>query len=280
MAVALGLLASPAMGQSRVELFGALSIPSRAVRGVFTSDYVPTLESGGTVLSGAAGQTLQIDGGRPRGFLAGLTGVSARGIGLQLFVSRAAHSIAGANTPNRVQLNYLTRQPPNYIDREVNIDRSTDWPATTGEFALWRAGVNGLWRLKGRAADLTVGAGLLLSRVTGQFGDASYVEFHLGGHSTLFSEEALAQLQFRDTWHAGFNAGVEAAVHANAHLAFTAGIRWMSPPSELTVTTNITNADKQVFKIPAATVQQQIGTQPAKFSQWGAPVVTLGLRLR
>ena len=273
------VLASPAAGQSRIELFGAYAIPTGTVSGTFTSSYAPVLVYG-TVTGGTGGQTLQLQGGRPPGFFGGINWLPIRQAGLQLFVGHESHALTGVNTPNHVQLTYLSRQPPDYIERTFTYERSFDWPDTQGDVSLWRIGANGLWRIEGRHADVTFGAGLLLSRVRGQFDPASYIEFHLGGHSTLFYEEALARLKFADTWHAGYNAGAEAAISANRHVALTAGVRVMSTPGDVKVTTEVTNADQMIFEIAAAAVQDHIGGRPASFSRWGSAVITIGLRVR
>lgn len=277
--VSLALLATPASAQSRVELFGAYAIPTGTVSGTFTSDYVPVLVYG-TVTGGSGGQTLQLQGGRPAGFFGGINWLPVRQAGVQLFVGRESNQFTGVNTPNHIQLTYLSRQPPDYIERTFTYDRSFDWPDTRGDFSLWRVGANGLWRIEGRYADITLGAGLLLSRVRGQFDPASYYEFHLGGHSTLFYEEALARLRFVDTWHTGYNAGIEVAIPTTGHVAMTAGVRLMSVPGDVKVTTEITNADLMIFEISAAAVQDHIGGRPASFSRWGSAVVIVGLRVR
>ncbi len=206
--------------------------------------------------------------------------VAARHAGAQLFVSRESHAITGVNTPNHIQLTYRSRQPPDYTERTFTYDRSFDWPDTQGDFSLWRVGANGLWRLGGRHADVTLGAGVLFSRVQGEFDTASYMEFHLGGHSTLFYEEALARLRFVDTWHLGYNAGIEAAIFAGPRVAVIAGARLMSTPGDMPVFAQILNKDQMIFQIQAATVQDRIATRPAVFSQWGSAVFAVGLRVR
>lgn len=279
MMLSLILLASPAAAQSPIELFGAYSIPTSAVRGTFTSEYVPVLVYGSGA-GGTGGQTLQLLGGRPRGFLGGINWLPARHAGVQLFVSRESHQFTGVNTPNHVRLTYLARQPPDYVERQFAFERSFDWPDTQGDFSLWRVGASGLWRFGGRHADVTLGAGVLLSRVQGQFDKASYMDFHLGGHATLFYEEALARLRFLDTWHAGYNASLEAAISAGPHVALIAGARLMSTPGNVPVFAQIINKDQMIFEIPAAAVQDHIATKPVVFSQWGSAVFTIGLRVR
>ena len=278
-ALSLLILAAPAAGQSRVELFGAASLPAREARGTFASAYTPLLVNGGPA-TGRGEQTLTLRGGRPAGVLAGVNWLVTRRAGVQVFVHRASHTLTGANTPNHVQLTYLTRQPPDYLEREYTYERSFEWPDTEGAVTWWRIGANGLWRMSGRRIDLTVSGGVLLSRLEGHADRASYVEFHLGGHSTIFYEEVLVRLRFADAWHVGYNAGADVALAAGRHLALTAGVRVWSSPARSAVEPEILNADQMIFEIPLARVQEHFAPPPARFSQWGSPVFTLGLRVR
>ncbi len=277
--LSLVLLAVPAAAQSRVELFGSFAVPARVVTGTFTSDYQPLLIYGDTA-TGRAGQTLQLQGGRPKGLLAGVNWVAGRRLGVQLFGSRASHAIGGANAPNQVRLTYLSRQPPDYVEREFTYQQSFDWPDTEGTFTLWRIGANGLVRLGGDRVDLTLSGGLLLSHLSGYFDKASYVEFRMGGHSTLFYEEALARLRFSDSWRAGYNVGLDVAVATGRHVALTAGVRLLSSPARTAVVAEILNADQQIFEVPLTRVQEHIAIRPVAFSQTNALVFTLGLRVR
>ena len=99
LALALLLVAMPAAAQSRLELFGAIPIPVTTVEGTFTSDYVPSLVNGGTAITGRGGQTLQLGGGRPLGWLAGANWLISPHAGVQVFVGRASHAIGGAKAP-------------------------------------------------------------------------------------------------------------------------------------------------------------------------------------
>lgn len=280
LAVVVLLVALPVDAQSRLELFGVIPIPTAAVEGTFTSDYVPALVNGGTVVSGRGGQTLQLDGGRPLGWLAGANWLITPRAGVQVFVGRASHAISGANAPHQLQLTYLARQPPDYIEREYTYDREFDSPETTGTYAMWRVATNGLWRVRRGGVDVTLSAGVLLSRLQGYVDEVSYFEFRLGGHSTLFYEEARARLRLSDEWHAGYNAGGEVAIAIATRVAVIAGVRVMSAPPTRAVVAELLNADQMVFLIPRERVQANIATQPAGVSRWGGPAITVGVRVR
>lgn len=280
LALSLLLVAIPAAAQSRLELFGAIPIPVATVEGTFTSDYVPPLVNGGTAITGRGGQTLQLDGGRPLSWLAGANWLITPHAGVQVFVGRASHAVGGTNAPHRLQLTYLARQPPDYVEREYAYDRVFDSPDTVGEYAMWRVATNGLWRVRRGSVDVTLGAGALFSRLQGYVDQVSYFEFRLGGHSTLFYEEALARLRFSGRWHVGYNAGAEAAIPVARRVAVVAGVRVMSSPATSAVSAELLNADQMIFAIPIERVQEHVGTRPARFSGWGGPAITLGVRVR
>lgn len=274
------LVAAPVAAQSRLELFGVVPIPTATVEGTFTSDYMPSLVNGGTVIAGRGGQTLHIDGGRPLGWLAGANWLITPHAGVQVFVGRTSHAIVGANAPHRLQLTYLARQPPDYVERQHTYDREFDSPETSGTYAMWRVATNGLWRVRRGGVDVTLTAGVLFSRLQGHVDQVSYFEFRLGGHSTLFYEEAHARLRLSDEWHVGYNAGGEAAIPLATRVAVIAGVRVMSSPATSAVTAELLNADQMIFAIPLDRVQANIATQPVRFSRWGGPTITLGIRLR
>lgn len=274
------LVAIPSAAQSRLELFGAIPIPATTVEGTFTSDYVPSLVNGGTVVAGRGGQTLQVDDGRPLGWLAGANWLITRHAGVQVFVGRASHAIGGTNVPHQLQLTYLARQPPDYLERQYTYDRELDSPDTAGTYAMWRVATNGLWRVHRGGVDVTLSAGVLFSRLQGYVDQVSYFEFRLGGHSTLFYEEALARLRLSGGWHVGYNAGGEVAIPVTTRVAVIAGVRVMSAPATSAVTAELLNADQMIFAIPLERVQAHIGTSPVRFSRWGGPTITLGVRVR
>lgn len=155
LALALLSVAMPVAAQSRLELFGAIPIPVKTVEGTFTSDYVPPLVNGGTVVSGRGGQTLQLDGGRPLGWFAGANWLMTPHAGVQVFVGRASHAMTGTNAPHQLQLTYLARQPPDYVEREYTYSREFDSPETSGTYTMWRVATNGLWRVRRGGVDVT-----------------------------------------------------------------------------------------------------------------------------
>lgn len=279
-ALSLLFFALPAAAQWRLELFGSIRVPVTAVEGTFTSDYVPSLVNGGAVITGRGGQTLQLDGGRPLGWVTGVNWLITPRAGVQVFVGRASHGIVGANAPHRLQLSYLARQPPDYVEREFTYDRVIDSPDTAGKYAMWRVATNGLWRVRRGNVDVTLSAGALFSRLQGYVDQVSYFEFRLGGHSTIFYEEALARLRFSGRWHVGYNAGGEVAMAVATRVAVVAGVRLMSSPASSAVVVELLNADQMIFAIPTERVQEHVGTRPVRFSRWGGPAITLGVRVR
>jgi hypothetical protein len=197
-----------------------------------------------------------------------------------VLVSRASHGVAGANLPHRLQLTYVSRQPPDLVEREFTYDRLIDSPDTSGSYAMWRVATNGLWRVPLKSLDITMSAGIAVSQLEGYIDQASYFEFRLGGHSTIFYEEALARLRLAGTWRVGYNAGVDLAIPVAPRVAVTAGVRVTPSPATVAVTPELLNADRMIFAIPVERVQAALGTEPVRFRRWGGPAITLGIRVR
>jgi hypothetical protein len=276
-AVVLLGLSVQATAQPRVEGFGSLGTPVSGPTGFFITDYVPELVYGGGT-GGRAGQTINLDSGREFGFEGGVNVLFGPRAGLQVFVGRANQTFEGPNTPYDLRLEYLARQPPDHIQRSYTFDRSFDWPNTTGEMTTRHVATNGLLRFEGRRADLTVTGGLLLSRPTGRFETAAFHEFRLGGHSVLFYNEAIVGMRFEESWHAGFNAGAEMAVHVGRHVALTAGLRLLTSPEPVVDVSEIVDDSRLVFDMTIADIQAELGGNPADFDRF-TPVIRFGVRI-
>jgi hypothetical protein len=270
-------LSIPAAAQPRVEGFGSLSTPVGGPNGLFITDYIPELVYGGGT-GGRAGQTLNLDSGREFGFEGGVNVLFVPRAGLQVFVSRDHRTFDGPNTPYDLRLEYLARQPPDYIQRAYTFDRSFDWPDTVGDMTTWHVAANGLLRFEGRRADVTLTGGLLLSHPTGQFETAAFHEFRLGGHSVLFYEEAIVGMKFEESWHAGFNAGAEVAVRIGRHVALTAGIRLLTSPEPIVDVAEIVDDYQILFDMTIEDIQAELGGNPADFDRF-TPVFRFGVRI-
>jgi hypothetical protein len=279
-AVILLACSMPASAQIRVEGIGALSTPVTTPGGVFITDYVPQLvPSGGSGTGGAAGQTINLDSGRELGFEGGVNLLFTPRVGAQVLLGRETRTFEGANTPYDYSIEYLARQPPDYVERAYSSSRSFDWPDTTGDLTAWHVAANGLARVPvGSRADVTLTGGLQLSRPSGGFERAVYHQFRLGGHSVLFYDEALVSLRFAEDWHAGVNGGAELAVRAGRHIALTAGVRWRTFPDPTVDVARLLDGSLILFDLPLDDVQAAIGGVPADFDRL-MPVFRFGVRI-
>ncbi len=276
-AVALLTLSLPAVAQPRVEGFGSLGTAVSQPSGLFITDYIPELVYGGGT-GGRAGQTINLDSRRELDFEGGFNLLFVPKAGLQVFVSRVSGAFDGPNTPYDYRLEYLARQPPDYIQRAYTSERSFDWPDTAGDMTTWHVGTNGLLRFAGSRADLTVTGGLLLSRFSGGFETAAFHRFRLGGHSVLFYEEALVAMQFAPSWHTGFNAGVDVAVRVSRHVALTAGMRLLTVPDPTVDVATIVDDDTIFFDLTLDDIQAALGGNRADFDRF-VPVFRFGIRI-
>ncbi len=271
------LPAAPAAAQPQVEVFGSLITPISAPTGVFITHYVPKLVYG-TVTGGAATHTLNLEGDRRVGFDFGVNWLPSGPVGVQFLVERTSHSFGGANPDYQLAIDYLARQPPDYVERPYSSRRAFSWPDTTGQMAVRRVGANGLARFGGRAVDLTVSGGFLWSRVSGVFEQAGYYEYRLGGHSTLFYNDVLLGMAFDEAWQLGYNVGAEVGFRAGRQLAFTAGARFFGPSLEPQVVVgDILNT--VIFEVPRADIEAVLGGRRVEFDPWGSPALRFGVRV-
>lgn len=273
------VLAGPAEAGQRVELFGGLDTSPTTPAALFTIDYVPTLVFG-TVTGGRARHALDLDGGRSAGFDVGVNWLPVPRAGVHVFVARIGHDLGGPSAPYALELRYLARQPPDYIEREYSLQQNVTWPASVGQAEIWRIGAGGLVRFGRRRADLSLTGGLLLTRLSGSFQPAGYYEYRLGGHSTIFYNEVLVSMDLEKAWHAGYHAGAELGLRATERVAFVTGIRVFGPdPEPIASVGAVLNEDRLPFPVPRPDIDVAIGGRPLVFDRLDRVVLRFGLRV-
>ncbi|HEX9773764.1 MAG TPA: hypothetical protein VGA44_09890 [Steroidobacteraceae bacterium] len=271
------LPAASVEARQQVEVFGALTTSTTAPAAQFTVDYVPRLVFG-TVTGGRARHALNLEGGRSPGFEAGLNWLPVPRAGLQVFVARSECDLGGANAPYSLELQYLARQPPDFVEREYSLQQSVTWPESLGDVGAWRVGVGGLARFSGSHADLSLSGGLLLTRLSGAFQPAGYYEYRLGGHSTIFYNEVLVSMALDEAWHPGYHLGAELGVRAGARVRFIAGLRLFGPsPVPLARVADVLNEDQMLFSVPRSDIEAAIGGRPVAFDRLDRVVLRFGL---
>jgi len=278
MGLAVLAMAAPATAQGPVEVTASITLPLVPVGGAFMTEYRPGLVAG-TATGGRAGQTLTLDGSRRVGFEGSLSWLATRHAGLQMILRRDSRRFDSPNTPYALELDYLSRPPPDYVERAVRFSRSFDWPSTDGWLTTWSVAANGLVRIDWEAADLSLTGGVLLSRTSGTFEPVGFHEFQLGGHSTLFDREALVRMAFEEQWQAGANLGATVAVSLGPHVALTAGVRLMTTP-DLEVRVDRILSESMPFPASSRSdLEAALTAGLAGFDRWQT-CLTAGLRIR
>lgn len=275
-----GLILLPlpqAFAQSRVELFGSLTIATSPPVGSYETSHPPKLVFG-KAMGGRAGHLLTLAADRRVGIDFGVNWLPTRHLGVQFLVDRTNHALGGKNGDYELAIDYLARLPPDYIELPYRFRRSLPWPDTTGTMTVWRVGTNGIGRVAWPRVDLTVSGGLLWSKVSGRFEQAGYYEYRLGGHSTLFYNDVLLDMRFDESWHLGYNLGAEVGIRASRRVALTAAIRFFGPALEPDVVVgDVLNT--LIFEVPRSDIEAALGGRTARFDPWGNPVLRFGVRV-
>lgn len=272
-------IAARAQDRTTIEAWGGFSGAIAGPSGTIVSAYTPPLIFGSDS-TGSAGQTLAIDAGRGPGWQVGVNLFPSRHVGVQLIVDRASMDVSGANGPYAVTLTYTSRQPPDYVPRVFTTSASTPWPQTTGSLQQLAVAFNLVARTDPRRRVIaSVSGGGSYYRLTGTVQPLGYTEFHLGGHSTLFSEDF--RLAVSPEGHVfGFNAGADVSVAIARHAAVVAGIRFLGgPAADVPVRiAAIANADQIVFSQTIENISKQMALPGARLSVAAARTL-VGLKL-
>ncbi|MGE0042199.1 MAG: hypothetical protein AB7H88_14125 [Vicinamibacterales bacterium] len=277
--VLVGAVAGPARGQG-VEWFVDLAGPLGAPSGTYAVDYTPTLVFG-TATGGGAAQTLSVDPAWRPALEAGVNWLVAPHGGLQVFVSRRSGPVGGANGSFALSLDFLSRPPPDYVERANHVESTIAWPDTTGTRTTWRVGLNALGRVPAGPVEVTVTGGLLVTRTSGEFGPAGYFEYRLGGHSTIFYNDVPARMGLVEAWDAGGNAAVTLAFPAGRRVALLAGLRVSGPsPVPRAAVVAYEDPDRVIFDVPLDTLDAALGGGELRFDRSWQSEFTVGLRVR
>ncbi len=272
-------VATTARAQPSVEVSAHLVLPARPAHVSFSADYQPEL-AGGTRVASQARQQLRLDADDFGDWDVGLTWLATRRFGAQIVLGRRQSPLTGPASAQHVTLQYLARQPPDYVERAYLYDQTLDGGSLRGRLTDWRLAANGVWRPRTGTVTLTLAGGAMVSRAAGWIEPLSFYEFHLGGHSTLFYEEARVRLRLEDSWRVGLTGGLELGVDVGARLSLTAGAQWSTGPGRIPVRVELIDAESMMFPIPETRIASAIHGQSLTITRWGGPLLTLGLRVR
>jgi len=263
-----------------VEVWGAFSGVVDTPASTLVSSYAPLLVNG-TAVTSSAGQALTLAGRRGAGLQGGINLFPSRHLGLQVLVDRAKVDLSGANGPYSVALQYVSAQPPDYVPRVFNTQSSTPWPDTAGSLTQWAACFNAVARTTAAGRlSASVSGGLGWYRRSGSAQSLGYTEYHMGGHSVLFSDETHVAFALEPTNSLGFNAGGDVNIALARRAAIMVGYRYLGARTiEMPVRlTAITNADQVVFSTTLEDIARQMQVAPVRLRASSSRVV-IGLKI-
>jgi len=211
----------------RIEWWVAVGGSAGGPAGTLQSSYSPPLLFDGDFTS-AASQTMQAKAAGSRvGFTAGMNVFPAEHVGLQVLFDRASYNLSGTNGPYAVNLQYVSRLPPNNEPQPVDVHQSMPWPDSSGSLTQTAFVLNAVVRVKpSDRIVIEISGGPAIYRFTGDLQPIAYTGFHLGGHSVLFEDTSRVAGTFEPAHALGFNAGANLDVAIGRHAAITFGYRY------------------------------------------------------
>jgi hypothetical protein len=231
----------------------------------FASSYVPPFLLG-TEGTGRAWQALAIERSwRPAVFgavewLPGPhAGVLVRGVFRRT-------PLSGANTPYRVSVDYIARQPPDYVARQYHNERSTAWPDTTGQLDRWDLDAEiTLATGPSSGARAHIDAGVALVGLSGWVGPVGLTTFQLGGHSVLFSNEYQLTMDLARTWSATAVASGGVTIPAGPRVGIDISARALLPRTiDVALHVKEVGGDTALASLSAADAERTLSPGPLR----------------
>jgi hypothetical protein len=255
----------------KVEVWAGMSAAGRAPAGRLVTTYAPPLLPAGE-FSSRGGQTLTLDRRRALGFEGGVNLFARPHVGVQIMASRSAVDLSGANGPYRLDMTYVSRQPPDSTPQTFSVHESIPWPDTTGSLSLFTAALNGVVRLGGTDhPSVTAAAGLTYGRIGGTVEQVGYTTFRMGGHAVLFSDEYRLAISLGGASVVGVNAGGELTMPVHRRTAILIGYRFFAaPPIDAPVQVkSILNANEVTNEETIASVSPRLPLAPVRLDVSG-----------
>jgi hypothetical protein len=178
-------------GPGRVSVWAGATVTAGSSGGVLPTDYAPVLQGADSYTSHAT-QQLSVNLASGLGVDLGADIYFSRRVGLELGLAVQRATVTGSgNSDYVVHLQYVSRQPPDYVPREYTTDTATPWPDTTGSASSTSVQIGLAARAGGQGSRVegTVSGGLSLCRVDARIESVAYTAFWMGGHATLFSSQ-------------------------------------------------------------------------------------------
>lgn len=223
---ALLLSAHPAAAQADERAVSVWSALGKASVGDsdLTTSYQPQLLFGES-LGGSAGQQAMFGSGFDTTWEAGLDVFVSRYVGLEAWIGREDGDASVTSGPYRTSLRYVTRPPPDYVERTFDYSASAEWGLVTRSYERQTVAANVVARWGAARVGGTVSGGLAFVRTSATFDPLGYSTFVLGGHSTLFANEYRLAVEVAPETDVRANAGATLDIRLGTHAALMTGIR-------------------------------------------------------
>lgn len=228
----------------------------------YASTYSPPFEF--VPHTSTATQTMPLDASAGPGFLLGVERTLGRHVGLQLSAQYGTAGLSGAPGRYDLSVRYTSRPPPSNDPVEVSLERSEAQPPAEGQLKTLAVALDLVaWTDLGTRGRLGLSVGPAWLRTKGHAESLVYTSYFLGGHSTLFSQEALVSFDFPSST-LGLDAGGFAEVDLGSHVGLRLDLRYgWGPEQEADVTlAEILNPDDMIRTIALAEVEQGLAAAP------------------
>jgi len=203
-------------------------------------------------------------------------------VGVQVLFDHVSRDVSGVNTPYSLSLRYTTRLPPDDAPQTLNVERTLQWPDTTGTRTELAIAFNLVVRAAiGDRAWATLSGGPTYYRVTGTIAPVAFSAFHLGGHGVLFDDEYRLDMAMDETHGIGFNAGGDVNLSVAPRIAITLGYRFFAAPAaDVSATPKaVLNPADISLEQPLSAIQSALARPGLRVSTGGSRVVA-GIKLR
>ena len=228
----------------------------------YQTRYSPTFDFGRPAET-TAGQTLTVHGD---GTIGGEIGVGWSPDGrwhFRLTADRASSSLSGVNTPYAWTAKFVALPPPSNEPQTIEVEQSLDWPDTEGELRVTTFALGVSHRWEGRRVGGGLSAGGALVRASGEVRSLGFTALHLGGHSTLFTEEFKVEAALDPATAAGFHVGGEVDVALGGSWRLRLGYRYVHASETFQPrVARVVNADEIIQDEPLSRIESELALVP------------------
>jgi hypothetical protein len=228
----------------------------------YATRYSPTFDFGRPAET-TAGQSLTV---RADGTIGGEIGAGWSPDGrwdFRLTADRASSGLSGMNTPYTWSARFVALPPPSNEPQTIEVEQSLEWPDTDGELRVttFALGVSRRW--EGRRVGGGISAGGALLRASGEMRSLGFTALHLGGHSTLFTQEFEVEAALDPSTSGGFYLGGDVDVALSRSWRLRLAYRYLHASETLTPrVTRIVNAEEILLDETLSKITSELDLQP------------------